>query len=201
MASRLLTGKALAAFAAATVFSAGAAAAATGHLPDPVQHAVSTSLSHVGVDLPEPHESTATTDSNDNRDESTDASTSSGTIATGEDVRGKGPDANGPAQFGLCTAFLASVNAKGKNMDAPPFRNLAAAAIKANLSLKDFCIQATTGSTTTSSSTSSTSTTAPGSTTTTSSTVETTPEFPGNSGNTPAATAPGRLAGHGNGHG
>lgn len=201
MTSRLLTGKALVAFTAATLFSAGAAAAATGHLPDPVQHAVSTSLSHVGVEVPEPHESTEATDANDSGDKSGGSSTSSGTIAGGPDdqVRGQGPDANGPAQFGLCTAFLASVNAKGKNMDAPPFRNLAAAAAKAGMSLKDFCIRATTGSTTTSSSTSSTSTTAP--TSTTSSTVDETPDFPGNSGNTPAATAPGRLAGHGNGHG
>lgn len=40
--------------AALTLFSAGAAAAATGHLPDPVQRTVAQAVSHVGVDLPSP---------------------------------------------------------------------------------------------------------------------------------------------------
>lgn len=40
--------------AALTLFSAGAAAAATGNLPDPVQRTVAQAVSHVGVDLPTP---------------------------------------------------------------------------------------------------------------------------------------------------
>lgn len=37
-----------------TLFSAGIAAAATGNLPDPVQKAVSETVSHVGIDIPRP---------------------------------------------------------------------------------------------------------------------------------------------------
>lgn len=55
MLTKLLTGKAVAALAAATLLSGGVAAAATGSLPDPLQSTVSKSLSHVGVDVPNPN--------------------------------------------------------------------------------------------------------------------------------------------------
>ena len=40
--------------AAVTLWSTGMAAAATGHLPDPVQRAVSNTAAHVGLSLPDP---------------------------------------------------------------------------------------------------------------------------------------------------
>ena len=56
-----LRGKAIAALATASLLTGGAAAAAaTGTLPDPVQSSISRTLSHVGVDVPDPH------DENDN---------------------------------------------------------------------------------------------------------------------------------------
>ena len=58
--SKVLTGK-VAALAVVTLCSA-AAAAATGHLPDPLQRRLSDTLSHVGVDLPSPDDEPAATD-------------------------------------------------------------------------------------------------------------------------------------------
>jgi hypothetical protein len=55
--SKIFSFKTAAVFGA-TLFSAGIAAAATGNLPDPVQRAVSNTVSHVGIDLPRPVEST-----------------------------------------------------------------------------------------------------------------------------------------------
>jgi len=53
--TRIVSGKIIA-ITAVTFLSAGAAAAATGNLPDPVQRSVSTTFSHVGIDLPRPHD-------------------------------------------------------------------------------------------------------------------------------------------------
>ena len=44
---------------AGVVFSAGAAAAATGSLPDPAQQVVSDVVSHIGIDVPSPNNSVA----------------------------------------------------------------------------------------------------------------------------------------------
>jgi hypothetical protein len=52
MLGKLLAGKALAALGVVALTATGAAAA-TGSLPDPVQGAVATAVSHVGVDLPQ----------------------------------------------------------------------------------------------------------------------------------------------------
>jgi hypothetical protein len=73
---KLLTGKALAALATASLLSGGAAAAATGALPDPVQSSVAKTLSHVGMDVPDPHREA------DNKDESPTT-----TVATTGDAR------------------------------------------------------------------------------------------------------------------
>ncbi|MGD9794051.1 MAG: hypothetical protein AB7V43_11270 [Acidimicrobiia bacterium] len=53
MLAKIVTGK-VAALAAVGIFSVGAAAAATGTLPTPMQRSVSNAASHVGLDLPEP---------------------------------------------------------------------------------------------------------------------------------------------------
>jgi len=92
--TKRLTGKALAVLAAATILSGGAAAAATGSLPDPVQSAVAKTLSHVSVDVPNPNHKA----NNDKPDETP-----------------VGPDAGGPAKAGLCTASSASASSKGNS--------------------------------------------------------------------------------------
>jgi hypothetical protein len=144
-----LTGKAAALVVAGTLMSAGAAAAATGNLPDPIQRTVSNSLSHVGVDLPSP-----------------DGPTS---------VKSVGPDANGPAHDGLCNAYFAG---NGKNLDAPPFRNLVAAATEAGQTVEEFCTPPTTTTTSTSTTTTSTTTTTTTTTEATSTTEKETPVGP-----------------------
>jgi hypothetical protein len=52
MLSKLTVGKALVAALSAATLSAGAAGAATGHLPDAVQDKVANAVEHVGVNLP-----------------------------------------------------------------------------------------------------------------------------------------------------
>jgi hypothetical protein len=65
--------------AAVTLWSTGMAAAATGHLPDPVQHAVSNTAAHVGLSLPDPSDDDLTVRANEQgkNDEDDDATTSS----------------------------------------------------------------------------------------------------------------------------
>jgi hypothetical protein len=182
--AKLVTGK-VAALAAVAFFSAGAAAAATGNLPDPLQRTVAKTFSHVGVDLPapadEPISSTTsaapTTTASASAESDSTATPTSATDATDPPNAGAvGPDATGPAKQGLCTAYFA--NDHGKNLDAVSFRNLTEAATTAGQTVEEFC--AATSDTTT----------------TTSSVTPTTDEHgkptdPGNSGSTPGATAPG----------
>jgi hypothetical protein len=65
--------------AAVTLWSTGMAAAATGHLPDPVQHAVSNTAAHVGLSLPDPSHDDVTVQANEQKknDENDDTTTSS----------------------------------------------------------------------------------------------------------------------------
>jgi hypothetical protein len=176
--ARVITAK-VAALATVALFSAGAAAAAaTGHLPDPVQRTVSRTFSHVGVDLPSPDDGTdiptdpATTTTAAGASEST-------TTPANAAHEALGPDATGAAKAGLCTAYVAN-DGHGNSRDAIAFENLADAATKAGQTVAEFCAP-TTGTTTT---------------TTTGETAK--PADPGNSGSTPAATAPGRPTEPGN---
>jgi hypothetical protein len=179
--AQLVTAK-VAALAAVALFSAGAAAAATGHLPDPLQRTVSNTFSHVGVDLPSPGDKPTTTTLVATTTSTTGQSDTTTTPTTAVDTAlapAVGPDATGPAKTGLCTAFL---NRHEKNLDPVAFRNLLAAATAAGQTVDEFCARTTD---------------------TTSSVVITTdetgkPTNPGHSGSTPAATAPGRPANPGN---
>jgi hypothetical protein len=97
---------------AAVLLGAGAAAA-TGSLPGPAQSAVHNALSHVGVSVP--------TSGPDNS--GTNGTPSSQSSSNSQAV---GPDATGPAAFGLCQAFAASAGHPSANSVA--FRNLQKAA-------------------------------------------------------------------------
>ncbi len=155
--AQLLTGK-VAAVAVLSLFSASAAAAATGNLPDPVQRDVSEVLSRVGVNVPSP----------DSTPDTSSTSAASDTAAS----TAKGPDATGAAKQGLCTAYLTD---KAKNPKAVAFKNLAQAAKDAGKTVDEFCGAAPEdGSATTE--------------------VQTKPVPPGNSGATPAVTAPGQSS-------
>ena len=149
--SKFLTRKAVAALAAATVLSGGAAAAATGSLPGPVQDGVSRSLSHVGMDVPDSHDSVddshatvdnslATVDDAPSFHEFPDpAAPPSAAPATAV-----GPDADGSAKHGLCTAYAASSGSNGKNLDSVAARNVAEAAATAGKSIDEYCADETT---------------------------------------------------------
>jgi hypothetical protein len=186
--AKLVTGK-VAALAAVAFFSAGAAAAATGNLPDPLQRTVSKTFSHVGVDLPAPAgnpiastttapttTAASTTTSNAGESDSKTTPTTAADETTKAAAGAVGPDATGPAKKGLCTAYFA--NDHGKNLDAVAFRNLTDAAAAAGQTVEEFC--------------------APKSDTTTTNTSETPttdkhgkPTDKDHGKSTPAATAPG----------
>jgi hypothetical protein len=60
------------------------------------------------------------------------------TTTAGAAVAARGPDALGPAAFGLCTAWHGG-RETGNKLNAPPFVNLAAAADSFGLSVKAYC--------------------------------------------------------------
>ena len=254
--------RAAAVIIAATIWSTGMAAAATGHLPDPVQRVVATTASHVGLNLPgrsdnndqksaaDGDEQGATKGENDQGDDTTSTSstatttasttgttTASGngatttgatttasasasraasttgatttsaagapTSAAGGQVRGVGPDVNGPAGDALCKAYLDAIaRGKPKNPDAPPWRNLLAASKTSGKSIDELC-GVTTSSTvsaaapTTVASTSSTST----STTSTTSTLQAEGTSDGGNNGLGGGNGNGNGNGQGNGNG
>jgi hypothetical protein len=110
------------------------AAAATGSLPDPAQRVVANALAHVDVSVPAPNE------------HANEQAFAHAKGATGEKkadhARGKGPDATGPAKFGLCTAWSAgpsTSNPHSGKASSVAFSNLQQAAKDAGSSVADFC--------------------------------------------------------------
>ncbi|HTN80287.1 MAG TPA: hypothetical protein VMK16_11475 [Acidimicrobiales bacterium] len=233
-----LPAKAAAIVVAATLWSTGVAAAATGHLPEGLQRAVSNTASHVGITFPNPDDEQSLTTNGNNDDQGEDedasatttvtsgatsssptsssptssstagaddsssapttASTIGGTSTATADVsttaasaaaRGRGPDVTGPAGNGLCNAYLKAIE-KGhpKNPDAPPWRNLLAAADAA-------CNGQISASTTVQAASGTSSTTTPTTTSTTSRSSTTTVTT------VAAANGEGNGNGGGNGHG
>ena len=123
MLGKLLSLKALGIALPAVALTAGTAAAATNSLPAPAQTAIHNALSKVGISVPDGNSSSASP---------------------------VGPNASGPAEFGLCTAYAANGGHASSNSVA--FKNLTAAATAAGESVTQYCAAVTT---TTSSSTSS----------------------------------------------
>jgi hypothetical protein len=123
--SKLMTTKA--AVVAAVVLAGGSAAAATnGSLPGPAQQAVAHAMSHVGVSVPDGHD------------------TDHGKTTA------KGPDAAGPAKYGLCKAWASGSNTgRSHKANAVAFTNLQAAASAAHQSVTDYCKDAVPGEPTT----------------------------------------------------
>ena len=90
--------RAAAVIVAATIWSTGMAAAATGHLPDPVQRVVASTASHVGLNLPgasdnQDQKSAAAGDEHDGKDENeqgddNSTTTSSSTATTTASTNG-----------------------------------------------------------------------------------------------------------------
>lgn len=203
MIKKLLSGKALAAIGVVTLASAGAAAAA-GVVPTPFSSKPQAAISHeqdadddesndevVVVDTA--HETTPTTDESDAAEPSevqviSEAAAVADVDAAEDDAAdssdGQGPDVNGPAKFGLCTAYqartkhddttttteVATVAAEPVSDDAEgdlpvPFQALSDAADAAGQSVAEFCADAVPGGSA---------------------------DAPGQSGDNPSATAPGK---------
>ena len=175
MFKKLLTGKAIAAIGIVTLASAGAAAAGGG-VPNLFSSRPSVATATPG--------DTDTDDANDQKvvkeatHEDTDSLESEDAKAadeTEESADGLGPDVNGPAKFGLCTAYAARTKhddtttttvAADPDSDLPvPFQSLSDAADAAGQTVAEFCADAFPGGKA---------------------------EAPGQSGDNPSATAPGQ---------
>lgn len=200
MIKKLLTGKALAAIGVVTLASAGAAAAA-GVVPTPFSTKTPVATSSANDDstddtdldavLDTAVDTTPTTDATDATDPPPPASASSAVAAAddaadadaSEETDGQGPDVNGPAKFGLCTAYAARTKhddatttavtpvaepvSESDDSDLPvPFQALSDAAEAAGQTVAEFCADAVPGGGA---------------------------EAPGNTGDNPSASAPGHA--------
>lgn len=125
MLAKLVSAKA--AMAAAIVLAGGTAAAAgTGSLPSPAQNVVSSALSHVGVSVPDGHGAHrakgSPADHRGNADQAPGQRGRSGGDH-GQATEASGPNAN--ADYGLCTALLATVDRGGANDHSQKFQSSA----------------------------------------------------------------------------
>ena len=129
MLSTLLGAKLGAALAAGAVgFGAIGAAAYTGNLPAGAQHFVHETFASSLPDSSDSADHGKAADAKDKADKKDKAADSTTTAV--------GPDASGPAAFGLCTAW-AHVEKKGQVAEkSVAFRNLAAAAVAADKGAK-----------------------------------------------------------------
>ena len=173
MIRKLLTGKALAALGAITLVSAGAAAAASEtvpsafssdkakevtaeHVPDKALDAVAMQSDGTDDDSTEATETTEAAKAKADK-VADDATDDAADDATEDATEAEGPDATGPAKYGLCTAFAAHAE-HGDDTDADeaaeptestdvpvPFQNLAEAAAAAGQTVEEFCADATPG--------------------------------------------------------
>jgi hypothetical protein len=67
-------------------------------------------------------------------------------VGAGAGIAKAAPDPNGPAKYGLCTAYFAgSQTGQDNKHKAPPFQALEQAASDAHQSVADFCASATPG--------------------------------------------------------
>jgi hypothetical protein len=190
MTKKRLTRKSLAAIVGITLVSAGAAAAG-GVVSTPFsaqRPSVAKSMHFASddqTDETDADETTAVTDEVDSddatevakTDEATDDSADDSTVGTD----GQGPDVNGPAKFGLCTAYAARTKhdevtdttapatptAEPATVDSlpVPFQNLTDAADAAGQTVAEFCADAVPGGS---------------------------GDAPGKSGDNPSITAPGK---------
>ena len=165
MIKKLLTGKALAAIGAVTLISATAAAAA-GVVPSPFSAArptltapAKTTINATATSETATSETdkvdTKSTDTESTDTESTDtATTETATTETAEtaetaDRAEQRPDVNGPAKFGLCTAYAAQTKHETGTIPTSglpvPFQALADAATAAGKTVAEFCADTTPG--------------------------------------------------------
>ena len=226
MFKKRLTGKTLAAIGVVTLVSAGAAAAG-GLVPTPFSAPrPSITKTTEGDDDDQGDEivvadaldstTTSTEVDADDQDEAAETETDAATAgADAPDSTDQGPDVNGPAKFGLCTAFAARTKHDeettttaaatppaepvAETSDLPlPFQKLTDAATTAGQSVADFCADAVPGGTEHANAKAgdNPSATAPGQSEDDPSATE-----HGKSGDNPSVTAPGKSGEHGGSHG
>ncbi|MEY2523925.1 MAG: hypothetical protein QOJ66_2490, partial [Ilumatobacteraceae bacterium] len=169
MTTKRLTRKSLAAIVGITLVSAGAAAAG-GVVSTPFsaqRPSVAKSMHFASGDSTDETDANETTpatdevDSDANEVAKTDDATDATDNATDGTDGGQGPDVNGPAKFGLCTAYAARTKhdevtdttapatptAEPVTVDSlpVPFQNLTDAAVAAGQTVAEFCADAVPG--------------------------------------------------------
>ena len=122
-----------------------AAAAVTGALPGPLDHTTTVSASDSSsadpsgsatpTESPDPSESASPSVTTD----PTQASTSTAVPSTSTTSGPVGPDATGPAAFGLCHAFGGSKSIGKANNPSIAYRNLLTAATSAGQTVETYC--------------------------------------------------------------
>jgi hypothetical protein len=138
--SKVLSLKAAAAAAFASLVLAGVAGAATNTLPEPAQRVAHQMLGAAGVHSPE--DRAGATHGTNGHETTSHATGPGGTAAQGP----TGPDASGPAREGLCRAWQSGQGGEeGKKDQATAFKALAAAAGGAD-KVADYCKDVTQGS-------------------------------------------------------
>ena len=212
MMKKRLTGKTLAAIGVFTLVSAGAAAAA-GVVPSPFSSSKPPAATSHGTEADDSTDESVAEDTAVDTTPTTDEVETTAAAETTEAAEpdiaavpadatvgtdGQGPDVNGPAKFGLCTAYAArtkhddvttttaadaTATAEPESTDSGlpvPFQNLTDAADAAGQTVAEFCADAVPGG----------SADAPGQ-----SGDNPSATAPGKSGDNPSATAPGKSGG------
>ncbi|MCL4448479.1 MAG: hypothetical protein M1483_02280 [Actinobacteria bacterium] len=202
MLSHLLSAKVASIIVAGALVAGTGTAAATGSLPAPVQHAVSSVLSNVGISVPNPNtHSQSTTNNNNGKPKQVGNADNAGKNSQA----GKGLNANQHALYGLCTAYKSFSSTHGSSTQSgtgnsshgpsgsTAFTQLSAQAKASKMSINSYCAKvlgagessnspnpstSTTLPTTTTEPTVSTSTTEPTEPTTTEPTVSTSTTMP-----------------------
>jgi hypothetical protein len=149
-------GAKLAALVATGVVTLGGVAAATGTLPGPAQGAAHDAFGAAGIHVPDGGSGAGPDDGGETADATTTTTTVDPTTSSSEPVtvdstdaagtESRGPDAEGPARHGLCTAYAAGQGGEhGKKHESTAFRALEDAAGGAGQSVDEFCADATPG--------------------------------------------------------
>ena len=130
------------------LFSATAAAAASGNLPDSAQSVVSRAVSHVGIHIDNPEKSAAEVIEATSTSSTIDENSSTVVVGNNDSSNdhsssGVGPNANGDAKDGLCHSFNEHLNSPAKPEDSVAMKNLQEAATAAHQSVAAFCASTT----------------------------------------------------------
>jgi hypothetical protein len=132
---------ALAAVIGSLAMGGVAAAAYSGSLPEGIQDFAHDTIGapHSQGQVAQEADDQGEDDASEPADEPTDAENSASESPDGTKSTPVGPDATGPAAFGLCTAFAHSKSHEGANQHSVAYRSLLSAATDAGQTVEEYC--------------------------------------------------------------